>query len=479
MFYIRGGGDGHGVGMSQYGAEGYAQHGESYRFILDHYYEGTSIGTVDPYQTVRVLLSTGQASFAGATRAGPARLNPSTTYIVKPQANGRFKLAPVGPKQKKIKGSFAPPLTVIGPGLLALAGHGNYRGSLILSSDGNGGVQTVNAVSLDDYIEGVVPAEVPSNWAPQALEAQAVAARTYALTTSVGGNGYNLYDDTRSQMYGGANVETAASDAAVQATSGQVVTYNGLPVVTYFFSSSGGYTEDVQNVWPGVGPEPWLQGVPDPYDGTDGDPLHSWNRALTIAAATGKLRGLVKGALLGINVTKRGVSPRIVQAQVVGSRGSSTVSGTALAQDLGLPATVRDVHRDLDLGLGRPADRLGLPELRQAARSRSQALRTGERWQTVAAEPIGTSGNYVAPLTGGGSLPDQLRRSERARDHRLRDLPGRRSVTRMLSSVYAGSDARTAVGNRRTVRLVPVVLRAARVHHGHRRARSQRAARRH
>ena len=100
---------------------------------------------------------------------------------------------------------------------------------------------------------------MPSSWAAAALEAQAVAARTYAITTTVDGNGYDLYSDTRSQMYGGVSAETPSTDAAVAATSGQVVTYDGKPVVTYFFASSGGHTESIQNVWAGATPEPWLR----------------------------------------------------------------------------------------------------------------------------------------------------------------------------------------------------------------------------
>ena len=115
-------------------------------------------------------------------------------------------------------------------------------------------MQTVNAVGLDDYVRGVVAAEMPSSWAAAALEAQAVAARTYAITTDVGGNGYDLYPDTRSQMYGGVEAETPATDAAVAATGGQIVTYDGKPAVTYFFASSGGHTESIQNVWAGATP---------------------------------------------------------------------------------------------------------------------------------------------------------------------------------------------------------------------------------
>ena len=191
-------------------------------------------------------------------------------------------------------------------------------------------MQTVNAVGLDDYVRGVVAAEMPSSWATEALEAQAVAARTYAITTTVGGTGYDLYSDTRSQMYGGVEAETPSTDAAVAATSGQIVTYDGKPAVTYFFASSGGYTESIQNVWAGATPEPWLRGVPDPYDNAGQDPYHSWGSQMSLAAAARKLGRLVKGSLIGIAVTRHGVSPRIVQAQVVGTRGTTTVSGAQL-----------------------------------------------------------------------------------------------------------------------------------------------------
>ncbi len=193
--------------MSQYGAYGYALHGADYRTILAHYYQGTALSATNPGQTVRVLLSTGRASFSGAASvSGSAtRLTPATTYTVK--AAGA-KLTITTPAGKPV-GTFAAPLTVMAPqtGPLTVPGLGTYRGSLQFSPAA-GGVQTVNAVGLDDYVRGVVAAEMPSSWATAALEAQAVAARTYAITTTVGGNGYDLYSDTRSQMYGGVRAET-------------------------------------------------------------------------------------------------------------------------------------------------------------------------------------------------------------------------------------------------------------------------------
>jgi stage II sporulation protein D len=335
-FFIRGGGNGHGIGMSQYGAYGYALHGKSYQWILAHYYQGTKLGQTDPGQVVRVLLETGTAAFAGATEAAGKTLDPSDTYSVDLLANGQLG---VYNSAGKLVAKGAAPLVASGSGPLSVAGLGSYRGDLEFRSDGSGGVQTVNALGLDDYVRGVISEEMPSSWSTQALEAQAVAARTYAITTDVDGNGFDLYPDTRSQMYGGVSAETPSTNAAVAATSGQIVTYDGQPAVTYFFASSGGHTESIQNVWAGATPEPWLVGVPDPYDGAGGDPYHRWGSQMSTSAAQAKLGSLVKGSLIGIQITKTGVSPRILTANVVGTKGTTSVTGDELQQVFSLLTT--------------------------------------------------------------------------------------------------------------------------------------------
>ena len=336
MFYIRGGGDGHGIGMSQYGSYGYALHGKRYPWILAHYYQGTQLGHTNPRRVVRVLLSTGSASFSGATAAPNKQLQPGRTYSVTANADGTVAVR--NQAGKKI-GSFPAPLTVTGPGPLTLGGVGQYRGSLEFRPDGSGGIETVEPVGLDDYVRGVISAEMPSSWSPQALDVQAIAARTYAITTDVAGQDFDLYPDTRSQMYRGVAAETPSTDAAVAATRGQVVTYQGRPVVTYFFNSSGGHTENIENVWPGSTPEPWLKGVPDPYDNAGGDPYHRWGSDLPMAGAAAKLAPYLKGRLVGIRITKTGSSPRILTAQVVGTKGRVAVTGIQLQQAFGLLTT--------------------------------------------------------------------------------------------------------------------------------------------
>jgi stage II sporulation protein D len=133
---------------------------------------------------------------------------------------------------------------------------------------------------------------MPASWPLAALEAQAIASRTYALTDDQGGTRFDVYADTRSQVYEGTTAETAASNAAVAATAGQIVLYQGKPAATYYFASSGGMTEDNENSFLGSTPEPWLRGVPDAYETS----ASSWKLSLSFATAAARLRGLVKGS---------------------------------------------------------------------------------------------------------------------------------------------------------------------------------------
>lgn len=200
---------------------------------------------------------------------------------------------------------------------------------------------TVHRVPLERYVRGVVSAEVPSEWPLAVLEAQAIASRTYALTAHAGdrskiGQRFDVYSDTRSQVYRGVAAETAQTNAAVAATAGQIVTYAGTPAITYFFADSGGMTEDVQNAWPGSEAQPWLRGVSDPYDTSAGS---RWKLSMSFTTAAARLRGLLKGAFRGIEVLKRGHSPRVLTAAILGSAGTTRVSGAELAERLRLQDT--------------------------------------------------------------------------------------------------------------------------------------------
>ena len=147
---------------------------------------------------------------------------------------------------------------------------------------------------VDQYVKGVIAERVAASWPQAALRAQAVASRSYALTVQVDGNGFDLYDDTSSQVYKGISSETAATNRAAEATRGQVVTYGGKIAQTYFSACSGGHTESVQNVFSGP-PIPYLVGVPDPYDGYC--PLHSWTLRFSGPEISSRLGGYLDGQL--------------------------------------------------------------------------------------------------------------------------------------------------------------------------------------
>jgi stage II sporulation protein D len=410
---IRGAGFGHGVGMSQYGALGFAQKGHDHRHILRHYYTGTTLGRLSSNPTVRVLLqSRGSVTFAGAAQAGNRRLNPRTTY--RAGAAGGSVVLRTSSGQRI--GTFAAPLRAIGPDrrpvrVIGGGNSGTYRGALELRP-ASGGLMAVNAVGLEDYIRGVVAAESPPSWPAEALKAQAIAARTYAITTTKGGSGWDHYADTRSQVYRGVAAETRTTDAAIAATNGHVVTHEGRPVTTYFFSTSGGKTENSEFGF-GGSPLAWLKSVDDPFDNVS--PRHRWNRRLTLSQAGSRLGGLVKGRLRTIQVNQRGRSPRVVRATIVGTQGRTTVTGAQLRARLGLYDTwahfsviATDARRASAGGSARTAaDRGGtvsgrLTGVRSGTVLHIQRRGGNGRWSTAARTRVRKGGSYRAAVARGG-----------------------------------------------------------------------------
>ena len=269
---VTGHGWGHGVGLSQWGAYGYALHGWKYRRILAHYYPGTKMSSVGDLR-VRVLLT---------QRAASVTVGCATPMVVTDGRRLTRKLPAgtygVGPR-------LVLPVRHHGAGLsfghlavfdcprapLELDGRA-YHGTLALRSQG-GGVSVVNGLTLDTYLRGVVPSESPSHWPLAALEAQAVAARSYAASELRPSSWYDLVPTTADQVYGGVRAERPRSDHAVYATRGQVLTWGGQIARTYYAASSGGRTVAVQDAWHST-PIPYLRSVPDPYDTYS--PRHNW-----------------------------------------------------------------------------------------------------------------------------------------------------------------------------------------------------------
>lgn len=325
---VRGGGFGHGVGMSAWGAYGYGLHGAGYRQILGHYFRGIGISEMRAAPMVRVLLTVSprDVSFSHATAACGRELDPSRRYRAHMRGSSVRLLSNSG----RMLARCGDRLHADSRGTIRIAGVGVYRGALEAIPSGSA-LNVVNVLNVNNYARGSVPAEVPPEWPMATLRAFAVASRSIALSTDVGGDGFDLYPDTRTQVYGGVAVEDARTDAAVQSTRSQVATFAGEVAQTTYFSSSGGRTE---SGFLGAPEVPYLRSVADPYDYYA--PQHRWAFRFSQIEMDSRLGAYVRGRLRNIVVIKRGDSPRIDYAKLIGSGGTTTIRGDTLAAALGL-----------------------------------------------------------------------------------------------------------------------------------------------
>jgi stage II sporulation protein D len=354
VFVLRGEGWGHGVGMSQYGALGRAQQGDGYKSILGFYYDGTTVGQTSQ-RRIKVLLEDNRSAVilhsSASFKVGAKTLAPFTDWKAVPTSDGRVRV--IG------KGKFGSPATVTpGQGFLRVDGL-RYRGALKLWNDG--GLDVVNVVGLQSYLFSVVPREMPADWLSEALKAQAVAARSYAVLADRDPmhHRYDIYDDTRDQVYGGLDYgggEDARSTAAVKATAGEVVEYNGSVVSTYFSSSNGGRTAASADTW--GGPQPYLLSKPDPLDLNSSNPNRSWTvvfsaRALQqrLGAAERPLDGLVTDRISGrVNRIRleRGSWAHTYPSSVLGPEYFRSALGLRSSRfDLGVLRLTSNTHTSL------------------------------------------------------------------------------------------------------------------------------------
>ena len=228
---------------------------------------------------------------------------------------------------------------------VAFAVKGNQYRGVIKAIASPSGVTLVNQVSMEDYLKGVVPCEIVPSWHMDAIKAQAVAARTYAMFHKNGyrSAGYDVTDDTRTQVYRGVSAETEATNRAVMETAGEVVTYGGSPIDAVFHASGGGYTENCENVWGSA--VPYLKGVPEDKYATP------WKKTISLSsfmkmADVGKLKGIKLSALhIGEahKASDRGISGRVKSVTLVGSKGNRVVSGDRLQQIYDLNSTLFDL----------------------------------------------------------------------------------------------------------------------------------------
>jgi len=350
---VRGHGFGHGHGMSQYGAQGAALEGLDYRRIIDFYYPGTSWSQVKG--SVRVLITgdtTSDVVVSPATGLSLRDLGNGATYQL-PDIDGvkRWRIN-VGADGSSVVGYLTGTWHRWSPGgATALVGDGQfsaqepltlwtpsgprtYRGALRAASPtaGSRDRDTVNVLPMDAYVKGVIPREMPASWDPEAVKAQAIAARTYAAWSRAQNPSryYQICDTTSCQVYGGMQDEDPRSNAAVDATARQILTYDGKPAFTQFSSSSGG--------WTSAGAVPYLPAKADPYDGFTGNAMHAWSTTID----TGRLERAYPaiGSLLRIDVVSRDGhgewEGRVWSVRLHGTEADRTVSGDSFRWMYGL-----------------------------------------------------------------------------------------------------------------------------------------------
>ena len=361
---------GHGVGMSQWGARGRALAGQAAEEIVRAYYSGTEISDAPTDQTpIRVLISQGyrpgaidgsqpssnqlagdiigqggEWAILGATGPLPpgAKLRlldhpgqPRVTVRLFDAAGqhmldfdlpGSMEVIPLQP-ETRLQVFYKP--TAPAPG-----GEGRfydvYRGSVRVHINAEGLIDTVNVLSIEDYLRGVVPAEMPNHWPAEALKAQALAARTYALTSLNPANpSWDVDDTTTFQAYLGVTHEKPETDAAIRATARRILTYQAEPIRAYFFSTSNGHTESNEDVF-GDQPLPYLRAVQDldpsgrPWDAES--PRSQWStQEFPLAALSEMFTGnpaLAVGSVRSLDFTRRTVSGRMIEVGIEGSQRS-------------------------------------------------------------------------------------------------------------------------------------------------------------
>lgn len=315
IFHLEGHGFGGGAGLSQWGAQGGAEQGASAATILSHYYPTTTLTPVAP-SSIRVLLSgtpSGSVPLTSANGLTVTGADGAATTPPADPAHAHLRLVVTGRALRlqnsadgttwSSEAAVAAPATITDSAAAILVGEADgttksYRGELTVSVSG-ANPRAVDDVAMEDYLRGVVPRESPASWLPAALQAQAVAARTYAayLTSrAAAGSSYDLCDTSACQVYGGAGAETANTDAAVAATAGQELLAGGAPIAAQYGASNGGWTVD--------GGQPYLAAVADPWDGVDaGNTNHSWTATLTASQVQAKFPAV--GTLTALAVTRR------------------------------------------------------------------------------------------------------------------------------------------------------------------------------
>ena len=344
---ITGRGFGHGHGMSQYGALGAAQQGLTWQQINEFYYPGTTWGAVRGKVRVLITADTGRDVQVAAERGLKVRsLARARTWRLPSNGARKWRLVAAGRdtavqwtkggswrRWKKVPGEAEFSAADRRLTLVLRGARRDYRGTLQSVAARPGGKrETVNRVGMEAYLRGVVPQEVPALWTAAAVSAQSVAARTYAAfeRSQPAAAHYDLCDTTQCQVYGGADVEHAAATAAIEATAGQGLFFDGRPAFTQFSASNGGFSS--------AGSMPYLVAQADPYDGLANPAYSTWTTTVDDTQVEKHWPGM--GDLTGIEVVSRDGNGdwggRVAEMAFVFTGGRVSVSGDETRSYLGL-----------------------------------------------------------------------------------------------------------------------------------------------
>jgi SpoIID/LytB domain protein len=378
VYVFEGSGWGHGVGMCQYGARGMAEHGFDYRQILTYYYQGTRVADWSCPAAIRVGLLEGVSSlqltadsgsfilYIGAAGEGDIPggvIAPGETWTVVADPTGRFSIhRPDGSRlNNALYGGTGSPLSIRGAqegNVLRLPQNGQRRVSHLTNyvplqvqiyGRGNYALRAVLLTWFETYLKGV--AEVPGSWPAEAVKAQAVAARSYAVRAmgKHASSGYDVCDEVHCQYYQGYDKELDAGWVqAVEATAGEVLAYGDEVAQCFYSSSCGGHTDNNEDVWAGS-PVPYLRGVPDPYCMDDVNPYAHWTVTYTREQMEQMLNsrpGTYVGTLYSMDLSDRTPSGRVRHATFTGSAGTVTITGEQLRSYLNLRSAMVNVTPD-------------------------------------------------------------------------------------------------------------------------------------
>jgi stage II sporulation protein D len=386
-FTFHGSGYGHGLGMSQYGALGLARKGWKDTKIVRHFYTGVKVGQRQaPGDVIRVglLQDAGSASLIASHGSFDLVLQSGQVIETVPYGSRRT-LEVTADKRFRITrpdGTVVGDTTWGGPADPLMArrqgdarvrvsdwGHEVAHGDIRYEVAGPGAGHLLAVMPVEEYVLGI--AEVPSSWPKAALGAQAIAARTYAYWRLAGaeraGCGCDVFSTTADQNYVGWDKEAGSGGSrwvhAVHATDRIVASYQGQFIYAAYSSSSGGYTENIENVWPGSAPLAYLRGVCDPGDDVPDNPSRFWQASFDAGVLTSQLKPYTGdiGAVRGFSDWQLGVSGRVTSVTVQGTQGNASVEGWDVRGGLSLKDTRFSVNRNLNIvgSIRDTYDRLG------------------------------------------------------------------------------------------------------------------------